>query len=143
MRAIQNASPLPAPPDAAVFSNVLTLEFDSQSFIVGGSPEGFEPLSSLTTAAGYPGRSIVRVEQAGIPDARHRTGDLPVIKLTIIGTPRGPTSPLGTSAAMPEAQPGTGETSRPMLVPGDSPALISPDSVSPDPAVSGMSNVAQ
>jgi hypothetical protein len=43
VKAIEGASPLPAPPDAAVFSNLLTLEFDSDAYVVGRSDEGFEP----------------------------------------------------------------------------------------------------
>ena len=43
VRAIQSASPLPAPPDPHVFSRVLTLEFSSQSLSPGADPSGFEP----------------------------------------------------------------------------------------------------
>jgi TonB C terminal len=43
VRAIESASPLPAPPDPRVFSPVLTLEFTSQPYTPGDSPEGFEP----------------------------------------------------------------------------------------------------
>jgi hypothetical protein len=43
--AVQSASPLPAPPDADVFSKVLTIEFTSEPITPGGSPEGFEPES--------------------------------------------------------------------------------------------------
>lgn len=42
VRAIQSASPLPAPPDPDVFSRVLTLDFSSQPFSPGGDSSGFE-----------------------------------------------------------------------------------------------------
>lgn len=42
-RAIQSASPLPAPPNPSVFAKTLTLEFSSEPFIPGGDAEGFEP----------------------------------------------------------------------------------------------------
>jgi TonB C terminal len=43
VRAIQTASPLPAPPDARVFRKHITLRFASDAFVAGGSSEGFEP----------------------------------------------------------------------------------------------------
>jgi TonB C terminal len=43
VRAIQSASPLPAPPDPKVFSRVLTLDFSSRPLLPGGDPTGFEP----------------------------------------------------------------------------------------------------
>jgi hypothetical protein len=43
VRAIQSASPLPAPPEPAVFSNLLTLEFQSDPYGPGTSADGFEP----------------------------------------------------------------------------------------------------
>jgi hypothetical protein len=43
VRAIQSASPLPAPPDPKVFSRKLTLEFHSIPFLPGTDSEGFEP----------------------------------------------------------------------------------------------------
>ena len=53
VKAIQQASPLPAPPEPAVFSNLLTMEFDSEPYVVGGSAEGFEadPKIASTSAA--------------------------------------------------------------------------------------------
>jgi hypothetical protein len=42
IQAIQAASPFPAPPDPAVFSNLITLEFDSEPFKMAGSEQGFE-----------------------------------------------------------------------------------------------------
>jgi hypothetical protein len=55
VQAIEQASPLPAPPDPAVFSNSLRLAFHSESYVLGGTEEGFEPkprglaLASATT----------------------------------------------------------------------------------------------
>jgi hypothetical protein len=43
VRAIQSASPLPAPPDPSVFARTLTLDLVTQPFIPGGNPEGFGP----------------------------------------------------------------------------------------------------
>lgn len=43
VRAIQTASPLPAPPDPDVFSSTLILDFRSQPFSPEAGPEGFEP----------------------------------------------------------------------------------------------------
>lgn len=51
--AIQSASPLPAPPDPAVFADALTLSFQSEPFHSGGNGDGFEPgpiqVASLST----------------------------------------------------------------------------------------------
>ena len=47
VQAIQTASPLPAPPDADVFTERLTLDLQSAAFVPGGSAEGFEPDASL------------------------------------------------------------------------------------------------
>jgi len=47
VKAIQGASPFPAPPDPAVFSNLITLEFDSDVYVAGPNSQGFE-----TPAAG-------------------------------------------------------------------------------------------
>lgn len=43
VQAIDSASPLPAPPDPAVFSSVVTLDFSSQPFSPDADPAGFEP----------------------------------------------------------------------------------------------------
>jgi len=42
VKAIQGASPFPAPPDPAVFSNLITLEFDSDVYVAGSNTQGFE-----------------------------------------------------------------------------------------------------
>ena len=43
VRAIQSASPLPAPPDADVFTDRLTLDLQSSTFTPGDPADGFEP----------------------------------------------------------------------------------------------------
>jgi TonB family protein len=48
VRAIQSASPLPAPPDPKVFSQTLTFEFTARQFVPGGDLEGFEPSIQIT-----------------------------------------------------------------------------------------------
>jgi TonB C terminal len=60
VQAIQSASPLPSPPDAAVFSKQLTLEFESDPFVPGGSEQGFEPSTETT-------RSIIGTPPRGAP----------------------------------------------------------------------------
>jgi TonB family protein len=51
VRAIQQASPLPAPPDSDVFTTTLTFELESEPFSAAGNTEGFEPETSATIAA--------------------------------------------------------------------------------------------
>jgi hypothetical protein len=57
VRAISSASPLPAPPDPAVFSNLPTMEFDSDPYVPGAPDQGFERASSLPSASGPPAAS--------------------------------------------------------------------------------------
>ena len=59
VRAIQSASPLPAPPNPGVFAKTLLLEFSSGSFTPGGNPEGFEP-EARTAMIATPDRSSER-----------------------------------------------------------------------------------
>jgi len=51
VRAIESASPFPAPPDASVFSSVLKFEMTAQQFVQGSSSDGYEPVlpQTLTT----------------------------------------------------------------------------------------------
>ncbi len=56
VRAIEAASPFPAPPDPSVFSNLLTMEFDADPYVAGGNPEGFEPVAQRPAAQGGSGR---------------------------------------------------------------------------------------
>lgn len=43
VRAIQLASPLPAPPDPSVFTNVLTLAFEAKAYVPGYREDEYEP----------------------------------------------------------------------------------------------------
>ncbi len=43
VRAIESASPFPAPPDPKVFSTTLTFEMTADEFVRGDSGEGYEP----------------------------------------------------------------------------------------------------
>jgi hypothetical protein len=49
--AIQQASPLPAPPSPSVFTNILVLNFESGSYRPGGSEDGYEPPAAPRTVA--------------------------------------------------------------------------------------------
>jgi hypothetical protein len=75
VRAIQQASPLPAPPDPAVFSNLLTMEFDSDPYVTGGSDEGFESAPKIAPINATPISS-----RQMRPDGS--------VNLTIVGPPR-------------------------------------------------------
>jgi hypothetical protein len=50
VRAIQRASPLPAPPAQSVFAETLQLSFHSAAFVPGGSEEGFEQAAPLVAS---------------------------------------------------------------------------------------------
>jgi hypothetical protein len=56
VRAIEQASPLPAPPDAAVFAENLQLSFHSRGYVAGSNEEGFEPAGMQTALAIAPAR---------------------------------------------------------------------------------------
>jgi len=43
VRAIESASPFPAPPDPKVFSPTLTFEMTAQAFVIGDATDGYEP----------------------------------------------------------------------------------------------------
>ena len=49
VRAIQSASPLPAPPDPGVFRKSLHLSFTGHPWSAQGSSQGYEPLTSAAT----------------------------------------------------------------------------------------------
>jgi hypothetical protein len=53
VQAIEQASPLPAPPDPAVFADLLRLSFQAEPYRSDGSDEGFEPRSVPSAAAHY------------------------------------------------------------------------------------------
>lgn len=92
--AIRTASPLPAPPDASVYADRLSLGFESDGFHPGGSTQGFEP---ETRVANNTSQAIEAFEHfANRPDANLQSDgkESPkVIHLTIIGTPAAPPAP--------------------------------------------------
>jgi hypothetical protein len=51
VHAIERASPLPAPPDPAVFTEALRLTFHSQAYVAENGDEGFEPVMPTRVAA--------------------------------------------------------------------------------------------
>jgi len=70
VKAIEGASPLPAPPDSAVFSNLLTLEFDSDAYVAGKGDEGFEPRPTEVRSDSNGSRIERRVRGDGSMDLR-------------------------------------------------------------------------
>ena len=56
VQAIQSASPLPAPPDADVYTSQITLDLQSATFTPGASAEGFEPGASVAVGRQVIGR---------------------------------------------------------------------------------------
>jgi TonB C terminal len=58
VQAIQSASPFPAPPDPAVFSNLLTLQFDSEPYRPGGGDQGFEPVAQAPSVSNVPFQAV-------------------------------------------------------------------------------------
>ena len=83
VRAIGSASPLPAPPDPAAFSHILTMEFDSDPYVPGASDDGFEPPPSRTVIATIPASSSPRT--VGAVTRRMRADGS--VDLTITGPP--------------------------------------------------------
>ncbi|HEV2230189.1 MAG TPA: cell envelope integrity protein TolA, partial [Steroidobacteraceae bacterium] len=72
--AIRTASPVPAPPDASVYADILWLSFSSEGFEEGRSTQGFEP---ETRAAGGTERNVLESFQrftSGTPGG-HRSDD--------------------------------------------------------------------
>jgi hypothetical protein len=84
VRAIEGASPLPAPPESAVFSNLVTLEFDSDPFAVDVAQDGFEPATTNTSQS----RPLSELELTEIRGLRGVKSDnqRDVVKLTITGS---------------------------------------------------------
>ena len=89
VNAIQQASPLPAPPDPAVFSNLLTLEFDSEVLQPGGNPEGFEPELPSGPIALARKAAATRLQDEIEELRANRKTDSEAIQLTIVGVPSG------------------------------------------------------
>jgi hypothetical protein len=89
LSAIRTASPLPAPPDASVYADVLWLSFTSRPFEEGGSTQGFEPetrLAATDRSALESFRKFASDDQGGDDEESSN-----VIHLTIIGSPAGTT----------------------------------------------------
>ena len=110
--AIRTASPLPAPPDASVYADVLWLSFSSEGFGEGGSTQGFEPEIRTANAAE---RSVLesfqRFASGALGDHESRDNAANVIHLTIIGSPadrsapapsEGPSEPPAAPAPEPQ-----------------------------------------
>ena len=90
LSAVRTASPLPAPPDASVYVDILWLSFFSQAFEESGSTQGFEPATRVADAADRGAlesfRQFVNGAQAKLKSDDKEASK--VIHLTIIGTPR-------------------------------------------------------
>ena len=86
VKAIEGAAPLPAPPDAAVFSNLLTLEFNSDAYVAGMSDQGFEPIPQHAASApgNNPAERGTRLN-TGIVERRVRSDGS--VDLRIVGSP--------------------------------------------------------
>jgi hypothetical protein len=97
--AIRTASPLPAPPDASVYADRLSLSFESEGFQAGGSTQGFEPETRvanngsqvLTSFERFANRPDTNLKPSGREDSK-------VIHLTIIGTPSTSSPAIARSA---------------------------------------------
>jgi len=86
VRAVQAASPLPAPPEPEVFANTLTLKMDSAIYEQGSDEEGFEPSAPLAAVDVAPAdlrRTLETLRAAKRPDS-------PAIGLTIVGSATNP-----------------------------------------------------
>ncbi len=105
--AIRTASPLPAPPDASVYADVLLLSFGSQAYVEGTSNEGYEVETRATLAAVQQSdndRSLRQLAEA-VHAREGDAGQSNVIHLTIIGTPdRAPPVPPDAVSAQPLSQ---------------------------------------
>ena len=89
VRAINGASPFPAPPDPSVFSNLITVEFESEPYRLGQSEQGFEPRSQPPLASA----SSTDIESRPSTAPGHAVRELEPdgsVRLTIIGTARQP-----------------------------------------------------
>jgi hypothetical protein len=85
VRAIESASPLPAPPDPRVFNRVIRLSFQSESYVPGGSAqELFEPPTPATAAedAKYAARGALDVFNRTLKAARAGA----IVNLKIVGS---------------------------------------------------------
>lgn len=80
VHAIERASPLPAPPDPAVFTSSLQLAFQATAYVPGGSDEGFEPANARvasTTSSFGRGGPLVPTEHQSADAAASAVPDVP------------------------------------------------------------------
>lgn len=99
LSAIRTASPLPAPPDASVYADVLLLSFASEAFVEGGSLQGFEPESRLADAHDRSAlESFQRFASGTQSDYRSDDKAGTVVHLTIIGMPADHSAPAPSPA---------------------------------------------
>jgi hypothetical protein len=112
LSAIRTASPLPAPPDPSVYADSLWLNFESEGFRPGGSPEGFEPENSDARVASARSPAAESFEHFRSQTDRNfesssKDGSK-VIHLTIIGSaegaiPVGSARPPSSEEPLPDA----------------------------------------
>lgn len=109
--AIRTASPLPAPPDASVYADLLWLSFGSEPFADGGSSQGFEPESRLADTTDQSAlesfRQFANGSHRQLKSDDKQTSE--VIHLTIIGIPADPSIsrqlPAEPPTALPQPEP--------------------------------------
>lgn len=87
--AIRTASPLPAPPDASVYADILWLSFTSGPFEEGGSTQGFEPERQAASSNNELSvlKSFQQFASGTYSDHRSEDKAANIIHLTIIGSP--------------------------------------------------------
>lgn len=111
LSAIRTASPLPAPPDASVYADILRLSFSSEAFEEGDSTQGFEP---ETPAASNTERRVLESFQRFVDktsDNQRSDDKANVFHLTIIGTPAPRPVPTQVPAESSPASPPLDRTS--------------------------------
>jgi hypothetical protein len=107
LSAIRTASPLPAPPDASVYADILWLSFTSGPFEEGGSTQGFEPEGRLADATDRSVLESFRQFANSTQDELKSDGreSSKVVHLTIIGNPVNEPAPSRLSAEPPALEP--------------------------------------
>lgn len=76
VRAIEQASPLPAPPDPKVFAESLRLSFTSRGYEPGADEQGFEPIG-LVAAARAPNTDAPILSPPSLPQGDDNTNTNP------------------------------------------------------------------
>jgi hypothetical protein len=113
VQAIESASPLPAPPDPAVFTHIVHANFEARAYEHGVPQAQYEPesLAEQAALAAKPRENEKVLSAFG--DALHKGAPNRVISLTLSGpaTPRSPNAPPppnlgpGSDASRPETPP--------------------------------------